>query len=83
MFHSVAETVAADAVAVLLTGMGNDGSEALGELQHSGAVTIAQDKASSVVWGMPGEAVKRGYADEVLPLHRIAERILHYVSKHG
>ena len=63
--------------------MGDDGSEAMGAMKNAGATTIAQDEASSVVWGMPGEAVKRGYADEVLPLHHIAERILYHASKHG
>ncbi len=83
MFNSVAKNVGANALCVLLTGMGDDGADAMGAMQKAGAPTIAQDEASSVVWGMPGEAVKRGYADEVLPLHNIAERILYYVSKRG
>jgi len=83
MFKSVAENVGSNSICVLLTGMGNDGSEAMGDMRAAGAPTIAQDEQSSVVWGMPGEAVKRGHADEVLPLHHIAERILHHVAKHG
>ena len=83
MFKSVAENAGSNSICVLLTGMGNDGSEAMGDMRAAGAPTIAQDEQSSVVWGMPGEAVKRGHADEVLPLHHIAERILHYVAKHG
>ncbi len=83
MFNSVARNCGANALCVLLTGMGDDGSEAMGAMKSAGATTIAQDEASSVVWGMPGEAVKRGYADEVLPLHHIAERILYHASKHG
>lgn len=83
LFQSVAKNVGAHALGILLTGMGDDGAEAMGEMHHAGASTIAQDESSSVVWGMPGEAVKRGYADDVLPLHRIAERILYYVSKRG
>lgn len=83
MFNSVAKNVGANSLCVLLTGMGNDGSDAMGAMKQAGAPTIAQDEASSVVWGMPGEAVKRGYADEVLPLHNIAERILYYSAKHG
>ena len=63
--------------------MGDDGSDAMGIMRDAGAPTIAQDKQSSVVWGMPGEAVKRGHADDVLPLHHIAEKILYYVHKHG
>ncbi len=82
MFKSVAENVGANALCILLTGMGNDGSEAMGMMRAAGAPTIAQDEQTSVVWGMPGEAVKRGYADEVLPLHHIAERILYYAARH-
>lgn len=81
MFKSVAKNVGANSLCVLLTGMGDDGSDAMGEMKKAGAPTIAQDEASSVVWGMPGEAVKRGHADEVLPLHNIAERILYYALK--
>ncbi len=81
MFNSVARNVGSNALCVLLTGMGDDGSDAMGAMRAAGAPTIAQDEASSVVWGMPGEAVKRGYADEVLPLHNIAERILYHASK--
>ena len=83
MFKSVASNVGANAMGVMLTGMGADGSEAMGDLQRAGAPTIAQDEASSVVWGMPGEAVKRGHVDEVQPLPQIAERILYYVNKRG
>ncbi len=82
MFKSVAENVGASALCVLLTGMGTDGSEAMGLMRAAGAPTIAQDEQSSVVWGMPGEAVKRGHADEVLPLHQIAGRILYYTARH-
>jgi len=83
MFNSVAKNVGSNALCVLLTGMGDDGSDAMGTMKKAGAPTIAQDEATSIVWGMPGEAVRRGHADEVLPLHHIAERILHYASKHG
>ena len=61
---------------VILTGMGADGADGLGEMRAAGAPTIAQDKDSSAVWGMPGEAVKRGSAVEVLPLPAIAARML-------
>jgi two-component system chemotaxis response regulator CheB len=83
LFRSVAESAGPNSLGILLTGMGADGAEAMGEMQRAGAPTIAQDEASSVVWGMPGEAVKRGYADEVQPLDKIAARILYYVDKHG
>lgn len=62
-------------VAVLLTGMGRDGAEGLLGLHKAGWWTIAQDRESSVVWGMPGEAVRLGAADEVLPLGRIAPAV--------
>ena len=83
LFRSIADNVGACAIGVLLTGMGDDGSEALGLIQAAGAVTLAQDRASSVVWGMPGEAVRRGYADAVLPPGEIAEKIISLVSGTG
>jgi two-component system chemotaxis response regulator CheB len=76
MFRSVAQNVAANAVGVLLTGMGDDGARGLKEMLEAGAGTIAQDEASSVVWGMPGSAVKIGAATHVLPLHQIAAQVL-------
>jgi two-component system chemotaxis response regulator CheB len=75
LFESVAHSVGANAIGVLLTGMGADGAVHLGTLRQRGAPTIAQDRETSVVWGMPGEAVKRGAADDVLPLDAIADRI--------
>ena len=82
MFKSVAKNAGSNSICVLLTGMGDDGSDAMGDMHAAGAPTIAQDEHSSVVWGMPGEAVKRGHVDDVLPLHQIAERILYYASRH-
>jgi len=75
LFRSIAAH-AADAIAVLLTGMGDDGARGLLELQQGGAATLVQDQESSVVWGMPGAAWKLGAANEMLPLDRIAERLL-------
>ncbi|MCU7494615.1 MAG: chemotaxis-specific protein-glutamate methyltransferase CheB [Ignavibacteria bacterium] len=66
LFESVAEEYGPGAVGIILTGMGNDGAEELKKMKLSGAITIAQDKASSVVFGMPGEAVKIGAASLVL-----------------
>jgi two-component system chemotaxis response regulator CheB len=80
MFRSVAQNVGANAVGVLLTGMGDDGARGLGEMLDAGAGTIAQDEASSVVWGMPGSAVKIGAAAHVLPLHQIAAQVLALAS---
>jgi two-component system chemotaxis response regulator CheB len=76
MFRSVAQNVGPNAVGVLLTGMGDDGARGLREMLEAGAATIAQDEASSVVWGMPGSAVKLGAAAHVLPLHQIAAQVL-------
>jgi two-component system chemotaxis response regulator CheB len=80
LFESVAEFAGANAVGVLLTGMGADGAEGLLRMRNAGARTIAQDQATSVVWGMPGEAVKRGAAEFVLPLCSIAEKAMDLVS---
>lgn len=76
MFRSVAQNVGPNAIGVILTGMGDDGARGLKEMMDAGAPTIAQDEASSVVWGMPGAAVKLGGAQHVLPLHRIAQEML-------
>jgi two-component system chemotaxis response regulator CheB len=76
MFKSFARHSGQNAVAALLTGMGKDGAQGLLELRRSGATTIAQDKASSVVWGMPSAAVELGAAGQVLPLGSIAAALL-------
>jgi two-component system chemotaxis response regulator CheB len=76
MFNSVARFVGANAVGVILTGMGSDGALGLKAMRDAGAHTIAQDEATSVVWGMPGEAVKADAAELVLPLQQIAEKAL-------
>ena len=72
MFNSVAKYVGANAIGIILTGMGADGALGLKAMRDAGAFTIAQDEATSVVWGMPGEAVKCGAAQVVLPLQKIA-----------
>jgi two-component system chemotaxis response regulator CheB len=76
MFNSVAHYAWANAVGVLLTGMGADGANGLLEMKKAGARTIAQDEKTSVVWGMPGEAVKIGAAEHILPLEGIADAAL-------
>jgi two-component system chemotaxis response regulator CheB len=81
LFHSVAEHVGANAIGVMLTGMGADGADGLGAMRAKGAPTIAQDRESSVVWGMPGEAVKRGAVDHVLALDEIAARLISLASR--
>ena len=75
LFRSVATAAGESSVGVLLTGMGADGAVGLLAMRNQGARTIAQDKETSVVWGMPGEAVKRDAASEVLALDKIAPRL--------
>jgi two-component system chemotaxis response regulator CheB len=72
MFESVADTYGSSALGVILTGMGRDGAYGLRRMRESGAVTIAQDEATSAVYGMPKEAVRLGAAMYVLPLGEIA-----------
>ncbi|MBB2945840.1 two-component system chemotaxis response regulator CheB [Actinoplanes lutulentus] len=79
MFRSVASLYGASAFAAVLTGMGQDGRSGAKVLRDSGAEVLAQDEASSVVWGMPGAVVGAGLADEVLPLDRIAGALLNRV----
>lgn len=76
LFRSVAQNAGRNAIGVLLTGMGKDGARGLKEMLDGGSRTIAQDEASSVVWGMPGEAVALGATEHVLPLESIAGTIV-------
>jgi two-component system chemotaxis response regulator CheB len=76
LFRSAARYAGPNAVAVIMTGMGDDGANGMLEMKQAGAVTIAQDEATSVVFGMPNEAIKRGAVDKILPLQDIAGSIL-------
>jgi two-component system chemotaxis response regulator CheB len=80
LFESVAQAAGARSIGVLLTGMGRDGAQGLLQMREGGSQTIAQDEASSVVWGMPGEAVALGAAQLVLPLSAIAARLMSLVA---
>lgn len=82
LFRSMAQVVGAKGIGVLLTGMGSDAAQGLKEMRDAGGYTIAQDERTSVVWGMPGEAVKRNAVCEVLPLDRIAPKVLGEVVRH-
>jgi two-component system chemotaxis response regulator CheB len=75
LFASVAEAAGANAVGVILTGMGSDGAQGMKKMKSAGASTIAQDEASCVVFGMPKEAIRLGGADRVVPLHLVAQAI--------
>lgn len=76
MFRSVSQNAGANAVGAILTGMGDDGARGMKEMHEAGCATIAQDEKSSVVWGMPGEAVKHGGVDHIISLEHIAEKLL-------
>jgi two-component system chemotaxis response regulator CheB len=76
MFRSVAALYGGSALATVLTGMGQDGRGGARVLRDAGAEVLAQDEASSVVWGMPGAVVGAGLADEVLPLDKIASHLV-------
>jgi two-component system chemotaxis response regulator CheB len=80
MFSSVANSAGANAIAVLLTGMGADGAVGMKEMHDAGAKTVIQDESSSVVWGMPGAAFKLGCTDFVVPLQDVANKILSLVK---
>lgn len=81
LFRSVAQSVGANAIGVILTGMGSDGADGLLAMKQSGATTIAQDEASCVVFGMPKEAIERGAAGQVAGLGQIADCILRRVNE--
>ncbi|OIR05944.1 chemotaxis response regulator protein-glutamate methylesterase [mine drainage metagenome] len=76
LFHSAAKLLGTNAIGVMLTGMGKDGAAAMLEMKRAGAYNFAQDEASCVVFGMPREAIALGAVDEIVPLPRMAERVL-------
>lgn len=80
LFESVAAQLGAGAACVLLTGMGRDGAAGLLKARAAGGMTIAQDEASSVVFGMPGEAIRLGAAHAILPLNEVAPALLSLAS---
>jgi two-component system chemotaxis response regulator CheB len=78
LFRSVAKFAGANALGVIMTGMGDDGARGLKEMHGAGAATIAQDEASCVVFGMPMEAIKLGAADRVIPLEHIPTALVQF-----
>lgn len=76
MFNSVAKHAGANVIGIMLTGMGADGAEAMVNMRNAGARTMAQDEKSSVVFGMPNEAYKRGGAERLVPLDNIAQEVI-------
>ncbi len=83
LFRSVARCAGANALGVIMTGMGDDGAAGLLEMRETGAVTLAQDEHSCVVFGMPKEAIKRGAVDRIVPLASVAQEILGRMQVRG
>ena len=81
LFKSVAEEYASQALAVLMTGMGSDGAEGLGRIKQSGGRTVAQDKESSAIFGMPRVAIEKGYADRVVPLAEMSALLISAIGR--
>lgn len=76
LFRSVAQNVGANAVGVMLTGMGDDGAQGMLEMKEAGAFNFVQDEKSCVVWGMPMQAIKNGAAELQVPLTKVAEKLM-------
>ena len=76
LFRSASQYAGKNAVGVIMTGMGDDGARGMSEMKEAGAFNIAQDEATSIVFGMPNEAIKRGGTDKVLPLDKIAWEVI-------
>jgi two-component system chemotaxis response regulator CheB len=83
LFDSAARVVGRNALGVMLTGMGADGAGAMKTMRDAGSFNLVQDEASCVVFGMPREAIAHGAAHEVLPLNRIAPRLLEWLRTHA
>ena len=81
LFRSVADCAGRDVLAIMLTGMGDDGARAMKQLHDLGARTIAQDEATCVVFGMPKEAIALGAVDEVMPIQQVARAILAFDAR--
>jgi two-component system chemotaxis response regulator CheB len=82
LFRSVAEEFGSLAIAVLMTGMGDDGAQGLGAVKKAGGMTIAQSEESCVVFGMPKAAIERGYATRVVPLDVLSSTLQALCGRH-
>ena len=80
LFRSAAESFGRDVLAVVMTGMGKDGTGGCEKIHSAGGHIIVQDRASAVVWGMPGSVVQAGLADQVVPLEQLPEEICRRVG---
>ncbi|HEX8814579.1 MAG TPA: chemotaxis response regulator protein-glutamate methylesterase [Terriglobales bacterium] len=80
LFRSVAHTYGANALALVMTGMGSDGARGATEIHETGGTILVQDEASSVVWGMPGAVVAAGAADRIFPLAEIGPEVVRRVT---
>src|SRR3712207_9206634 len=80
LFREAAALFGASALAAVLTGMGSDGTHGARHLVKAGATVIAQDEATSIVWGMPGSIVKAGLAHEILPLESIGRSLKGHIT---
>jgi two-component system chemotaxis response regulator CheB len=76
LFASAAQVYGSAALGLILTGMGSDGAHGAGDIARHGGSVIAQDEATSVVWGMPGSAAQAGVCSAVLPLDQIALKLV-------
>lgn len=83
LMQSVAKAVGSNAVGVILTGMGYDGANGLLQMRRAGARTLAQDEATSVVFGMPRAAFERGGAESLAPVHQISDKLMALLSRKG
>jgi two-component system, chemotaxis family, protein-glutamate methylesterase/glutaminase len=79
LFHSMAATAGKDSVAVIMTGMGRDGAEGIARVRERGGRTIAQDEATSIVYGMNRVAVEKGAVNDIVPLSEISKKIVEYI----
>ncbi|MCW8853571.1 MAG: chemotaxis response regulator protein-glutamate methylesterase [Gammaproteobacteria bacterium] len=81
LFNSVAQCAGPNAMGIMLTGMGADGAKGMLEMKQHGSFNVAQDEKTSVVWGMPGAAVKLDAVEKVVPLNKVADEIIKYCQR--